>query len=146
MKTVKVLLPLSLLLLSGCVVGPNYQAPNAALPAKFSQGGQEQTDVTLNPWWEAFRDKKLNSLVAQGMGENLDVQQSLERIVEARANVIVAGAGGLPEVNVGGSATAEGQDGSFIGGGHTETKTLSAGSDASWLLDLFGQYRRAKES
>ncbi len=147
MKTAKVLLPLSLLLLSGCVVGPNYQAPNAALPVKFSQGGKaEAVEATLNPWWEAFRDKRLNSLVAQGMGENLDVQQSLERIIEARANVVVAGAGGLPEINVGGSATAEGQDGSFIGGRHTETKTLSAGGDASWLIDLFGQYRRAKES
>jgi outer membrane protein, multidrug efflux system len=147
MKIAKVLLPLSLLLLSGCVVGPDYQAPNAALPAKFSQGGHaENSNVTLNPWWEAFRDKKLNSLIAQGMNENLDVQQSLERIIEARANVIVAGAGGLPQVNAGGSATAEGQDGSFIGGGHTETKTLTAGADASWLIDLFGQYRRAKES
>lgn len=147
MKTVKVLFPLSLLLLSGCVVGPDYQAPNAALPAKFSQGGSaEDANVTLNPWWEAFRDKKLNSLIAQGMGENLDVQQSLERIVEARANVVVAASGGLPQINAGGSATAEGQDGSFIGGGHTETKTLTGGADASWLIDLFGQYRRAKES
>jgi multidrug efflux system outer membrane protein len=147
MKTVKVLFPLSLLLLSGCVVGPNYQAPGAALPAKFSQGGQaEAAEATLNPWWEAFRDKRLNSLVARGMGENLDVQQSLERIIEARANVVVAGAGGLPQINAGGSASAEGQDGSFIGGGHTETKTLSAGADASWLIDLFGQYRRARES
>lgn len=151
MKTAKVLLPLSLLLLSGCVVGPNYQAPNAALPAKFSQGGHaEAANVTLNPWWEAFRDKKLNGLVAQGMGENLDVQQSLERIIEARAIVIVAGAGGLPELNVGGSGTVEGQDGSFRRnsgtGDHSETKTLSGGADASWLIDLFGQYRRAKES
>jgi multidrug efflux system outer membrane protein len=147
MKTAKVLLPLSLLLLSGCVVGPDYQAPNAELPGKYSQSAKSAGDsVTLNPWWEAFRDKKLNSLVAQGMNENLTVQQSLERVVAARANVIVAGAGGLPEVNVGASATASGTDGSFIRGGHTATKEVVGGGDASWLLDFFGQYRRAKES
>ncbi len=151
MKIVKALLPLSLLLLSGCVVGPDYQSPDAALPAKFSAGDKAASnDVTLNPWWEAFRDKKLNGLVAQGMDENLDVQQSIERIMEARANVIIAAAGGLPEINAGGSATAQGQDGSYLrnntGRDHTETKTLAAGGDASWLIDLFGQYRRAKES
>ncbi|WP_068954532.1 efflux transporter outer membrane subunit [Pararhizobium polonicum] len=151
MKIVKALLPLSLLLLSGCVVGPDYQAPNAALPAKFSQGGHaEASDVTLTPWWEAFRDKKLNSLVAQGLGENLDVQQSIERIMEARANVIIAGAGGLPQISASGSGSIAGQDGSYprnsSGRSHSETKTIGGGGDASWLVDLFGQYRRAKES
>ncbi len=151
MKTLKVLLPLSLLLLSGCVVGPDYQKPDAALPGKFSQGNQASSDVTLSPWWESFRDAKLNSLVDQGMNENLNVQQALERIIEARANVIVAASGGLPQINAGGAATAQGSDGSYLrdsasGGDHSQTKTLNAGADASWLIDLFGQYRRAKES
>lgn len=149
MKTLKVLVPLSLLLLSGCMVGPDYQKPDASLPGKFSQGNQASSDVTLNPWWQAFRDNRLNSLVTQGMNENLTVQQSLERIVEARANVIVAASGGLPQINAGGAATAQGSDGSYLrrqGSDHTETKTLNAGADVSWLLDFFGQYRRAKES
>ena len=150
MKFANALLPLSLLLLSGCVVGPDYQSPATTLPAKYSRDGSASTDVTLNPWWQAFRDPKLNSLVAQGMGENLDVLQALERITEARANVIIAGSGGLPQVNVGASATAEGSDGSFqrasTGSDHSSTKTIGGGGDASWLLDFFGQYRRARES
>ncbi len=151
MKIAKVLFPLSLVLLSGCVVGPNYQSPTAAVPAKFSQGGQaEAADVTLKPWWEAFRDRKLNGLVAQGLSENLDVQQSIERIIEARANVIVAASGGLPQINASGSASVAGQDGSSrVRAGqsdHSETKTIGGGGDASWLIDLFGQYARAKES
>ncbi|OJF96566.1 efflux transporter outer membrane subunit [Pararhizobium antarcticum] len=153
MKIANVLFPLSLLLLSGCVVGPNYQSPDAALPGKFSEGNARVADdVTLSPWWQAFRDKKLNSLVAQGLAENLDVKASMERIVEARANVISAGAGGLPQLNSGASASRQGSDGSFArrssvtGNDHSESSTLTAGLDASWLLDFFGQYRRAKES
>jgi multidrug efflux system outer membrane protein len=151
MKIANVLFPLSLLLLSGCVVGPNYQSPDAALPGKFSAGNTHAADdVTLSPWWQSFRDKKLNSLVAQGLAENLDVKASMERIVEARANVVAAGAGGLPQLNGGASATTQGSDGSFArrssGNDHSETTTLAAGLDASWLLDFFGQYRRAKES
>ncbi|QRM56545.1 efflux transporter outer membrane subunit [Sinorhizobium sp. BG8] len=146
MKIIKAALPLTLLLLSGCVVGPDYQAPDTALPAKFSESGSKPTpNVTLNPWWEAFRDKKLNSLIQQGMNENLSVLTSLERIVEAQANVVAAGAGALPQINGSGSATASGEDGKPVNG-HTQTKQMNAGVGASWLLDLFGQYRRAVES
>lgn len=153
MKFAKVLLPLSLLLLSGCVVGPTYQTPGAALPAKFSQSSKATADnVTLNPWWESFHDKRLNSLIAEGMNQNLSVQQSLERIFAAQANVVVAGAGGLPQLNASASGQASGSDGSYLarssasGNGHTQTKSLNSEGTASWLLDLFGRYARARES
>lgn len=151
MKTTRTLLPLSLLLLSGCVVGPDYQSPQTALPAKFSESKATSGEsVTLNPWWESFRDRRLNDLVHQGMGENLTVQQALERINAAEANVVLAGAGGLPSLTGTGSARAGGQDGSYLqrttGRDSTSTKSLNAGLDASWLLDFFGQYRRARES
>ncbi|MCD2183223.1 efflux transporter outer membrane subunit [Rhizobium sp. TRM96647] len=151
MKIVKSLLPLTMLLLSGCVVGPDYQAPDTALPGKFSEAaGKSAGDTTLDPWWENFRDKRLNELVSRGMNENLDVLQSLERISEAQANVILAGAGGLPQINAGGNATASGQDGSLLqrqsGVWHTQSKDLAGSAGASWLLDFFGQYRRARES
>ncbi|MCF3638353.1 efflux transporter outer membrane subunit [Rhizobium sp. TRM95111] len=152
MKIAKSLLPLTLLLLSGCVSGPDYKSPDAVLPAKFSEssGKSAPDNVTLTPWWESFRDKRLNALIADGMNENLDVLQALERITEAQANVIVAGAGALPNVNGNGSATAEGQDGTYLkrtsGSEHAETKTLSGGLGASWLIDLFGQYARAREA
>ena len=75
---------------------------------------------------------------------------SIERIIEARANVIVAASGGLPQINASGSASVAGQDGSSrVRAGqsdHSETKTIGGGGDASWLIDLFGQYARAKES
>ncbi len=151
MKIVRSLLPLTMLLLSGCVVGPDYQAPNAALPGKFSEAaGKSAGDTTLDPWWENFRDKRLNDLVARGMNENLDVLQSLERISEAQANVVLAGAGGLPQINGGGNATVSGEDGTLLkkqsGSMHSQTKNLAGSVGASWLLDLFGQYRRARES
>ncbi|WP_460928251.1 efflux transporter outer membrane subunit [Shinella zoogloeoides] len=141
MNFTRTLFPLSMLLLSGCVVGPDYQKPDAALPAKFTESKAASAEnVTLNPWWESFRDKRLNDLVHQGLGENLSVMTALERIEAAQANVIIAGAGGLPDLGVGANATAQ--------GGHNSVskKTLSAGADSSWLLDFFGQYRRAKEA
>ncbi|KQS64709.1 nodulation protein NodT [Rhizobium sp. Leaf371] len=150
MKIAQALLPMSMLLLSGCVVGPDYKTPADNLPAKFSKADAPAANVTLNPWWQSFRDKKLDSLVAQGMNQNLDVQQSIERIIQARANVVIAGADALPALNGSASGNVQGSDGSYLrrtsGISHTETKSLDSGLGASWLLDLFGQYRRARES
>ncbi|MFC6446546.1 efflux transporter outer membrane subunit [Shinella zoogloeoides] len=141
MNFTRTLLPLSLLLLSGCVVGPDYQKPETALPAKFTESKATSAEnVALNPWWEAFRDKRLNALVHEGLGENLSVMTALERIEAAEASVTIAGAGSLPSLGVGANATAQ--------GGHNaqDRRTITGGADASWLLDFFGQYRRAKEA
>ncbi|RFZ84049.1 efflux transporter outer membrane subunit [Shinella sp. WSJ-2] len=151
MNFTRTLFPLSMLLLSGCVVGPDYQKPETALPAKFSESKSASADnVTLNPWWESFRDKRLNDLVHQGMNENLTVLQALERIDAAEANVIVAGAGALPSLGASAEGNVSGRDGSYLRrtttSDHSESKSISAGLSASWLLDFFGQYRRQKEA
>ncbi|WP_313193654.1 efflux transporter outer membrane subunit [Shinella zoogloeoides] len=153
MNFTRTLFPLSMLLLSGCVVGPDYQKPDTALPAKFSESKAASAEnVTLNPWWESFRDKRLNNLVHEGMSENLSVLQALQRIEAAEANVIVAGAGSLPSIGASADGTVSGQDGSYLrrtsttGASHSESKSISAGASASWLLDFFGQYRRSKEA
>lgn len=157
MKIAKSLLPLTMLLLSGCVVGPDYRTPEAALPVKFSESAAKSAgDVTLNRWWENYHDKRLNALVEQGMNQNLTVLQAMERITEAQANVVLAGSGAWPQISANASATVAGQDGSLLraqssapgvtGPSHTQSKTLAASGSASWLLDMFGQYRRARES
>lgn len=151
MKIARSLLPLTMLLLSGCVVGPDYNTPDAAVPGKFSESSAKSAgDTTLDPWWEDFRDKRLNEFVAQGMNENLNVLTALERISEAQANVVLAGSGAWPQINASADATADGQDGEFLqrttGSRHTNQQSLSAGAGASWLLDMWGQYKRARES
>jgi len=135
------LLALTAAVLSSCMVGPNYKPPHASLPAHYSEAARKPADeLPLKPWWQAFKDKRLNALVDEGMNENLGVRAALERITEAQANVVIAGAGALPQVDTAAAATVAGAS-----KGRTTT-TLTAGLGASWLLDFFGQYRRAKES
>lgn len=137
--------PALLLLLAGCVSGPDHAPPEMPLPAKFGEGGTRSNgDVATAQWWTAYRDKQLDSLVARGLDQNLDVLQSLERINEASANVTVAGAGGLPSLDLGASHAVAGE----MGSKRTEigaTNTTGGEASFSWLLDFFGQYRRAKE-
>lgn len=146
MVSIRIAAPALLLLLAGCVSGPNHTPPEMALPAKFGEGGKNSAgDVTNVQWWTAFNDRMLNGYVNAGIGQNLDVQQALERINAANSNVTVAGAGGLPSLVVGGSHTVSGQGGNLrttVGA----TNTTAGDVNVSWLLDLFGQFRRSKES
>lgn len=138
--------PLVLLLLASCVSGPEHTPPQIALPQKFNEGGKDSVgDVTAKAWWPAFNDKRLNTYVDQGLSQNLTVLQAIERITAAEADVIAAGAGARPSLEGGASHSVSGQGGELRttrGALHTSTGGLSA----SWLLDLWGQYRRAKES
>jgi multidrug efflux system outer membrane protein len=151
MLSIRIVAPLTLLLLSGCVVGPDHTAPEIALPGKFAEAkATSNGDVSQVAWWKAFNDSRLNGYVQQGLNQNLDILQALERINAAQANVTIAGAGSLPSLDLSASSTTTGQ--------HTKTvhpsestsfarQTVSGGSaDASWFLDLFGLYRRSKES
>lgn len=151
MTSIRVAAPLVLLLLSGCVVGPDHTPPQIALPAKFGEGSKTSNgDVAKNAWWTAFNDSRLNGYVDQGLGQNLDILQALERINQAQANVVSAGAGSLPSLDLASQAERSGsKDIGGNGGAAAATDprtTVSGGLSASWFLDLFGLYRRSKEA
>lgn len=116
------------------------------LPAKFEEGSNKSNgNVVTAEWWTAYRDKRLDGLVAHGLSENLDVLQALESINAASANVTVAGAGGLPSLTVDASHTLSGEKGRLRTTVGT-TNTTGGEASLSWLLDFFGQYRRSRES
>jgi multidrug efflux system outer membrane protein len=145
MLSIRVSIPLTMLLLSGCVVGPDHTAPEIQLPGKYAEGGKSSNgDVSTVAWWNAFNDSRINGYVNTGLAQNLTVLQALERINQAQSQIIVAGAGALP------SLTASADHGISETKGSLRdvpvTNTTSGGLSVSWLLDLFGQYRRSQES
>ena len=149
MPSIRVAAPLLMLLLSGCVVGPDHETPATALPVKFSEGSTKSVgDVTLAPWWTAFNDRRLNGYVDRGIDQNLSVLQALERINAAQASFDAADAGAFPQLNGSLSQTTSEQTGrgSLSSRSDDTTSTSTAALNASWILDLFGQYRRSKES
>jgi outer membrane protein, multidrug efflux system len=135
-----------LLILSGCVSGPDHKPPVMPLPEKFSEGdAQSSEDVTSLAWWTAYNDSKLDSFVVRGFAQNISILSSIEMTNAASSQVTLAGAGGLPSLAVSATDTIHGESGALrTENGHSNT---SGGNlTASWLFDLFGQYRRARES
>jgi len=147
MVSIRAAAPLVMLLLSGCVVGPDHTAPEITLPSKFAEGSVKSNgDISTDQWWTAFNDSRLNSYVKQGLDQNLDILQAMERINQAEADVISAGAGGLPSLALGSGVTRSGTRVMSGSGGTIPRTTASAGLEGSWLLDFFGLYSRSKQA
>lgn len=80
MLFIRAALPLTMLLLSGCIVGPEYKAPEIQLPSKFSEAAKTSNgDVATVAWRSAFNDSRLNGYVKSGLSQNLTVLQVIER-------------------------------------------------------------------
>jgi len=129
------------LLLAGCSsLGVDYQAPTMALTSSYAQstGTAAATVTPATAWWTSLGDKTLDSLVEEGLAQNLTVAQAIEAVGAARATARVNGVSYDPSV----SASASASSGGTIGSGTTATN--SASIDASWELDFFGTARRNK--
>lgn len=125
-------------LTAGCTLGPNYKKPANDLPT--GKDAQDFAVFTQQNWWTMFGDPVLNQLEETALAYNWDLQAAIARVDQARADVAIAGADQLPTVSGG---LSSGREGNAAGSGES---TSRAGLSASFELDLWGKYRRAKES
>lgn len=146
------------LILTGCAVGPDYQTPQPALPAHFSEPVSSSTAtnspmVPVDDWWTIFQDKTLDALMQEAARSAPDLAMADARIREARALRRLAYADQYPTVNAGGlynrnHGSLNVPIGVPPGGlGPDENSDLwQAGFDASWEIDVFGGIRRQVQS
>jgi outer membrane protein, multidrug efflux system len=138
---------LIVMLLSGCMVGPNYHRPAVQTPPAYrdlSENPQLQAQTASYadlPWWQVFQDPKLQELIRIALKQNYDLQTASERIVAARAELAITRSALFPQVQ--GNAN-------FIGGQENTDQTrfnfLTLTADAAFQLDFFGRLRRATEA
>jgi len=128
--------------LTGCMMGPNFQTPRAAVPQGFigdQPASQAQPYVSGDPvdpaWWNSFNDPELTRLETEAVAQNLDLQIATQRLLEAEAQAQITGANLYPDLSGAASFTREGPSkegifnafGSSIGGG----ASTNAGSVAN---------------
>ena len=136
-------------LLSGCVVGPDYQKPFLAMPASWSdqKPARPARPPQLSQWWQRLRDPQLNTLVDEAVAGNLDVATAKAKIRQARASYRQSAGTLFPTADGSGSATRNKSAATTTGGGASDAYGYyQAGFDASWELDLFGANRRGVEA
>ncbi len=143
----------AIFLTTGCtMVGPDFVKPEAPVAAEWmeSRDPEIKTETSdYRQWWAAFNDPVLSNLVETAYRQNLSLQISGLRILQARAQLGVVVGNLYPQLQ-------QGQGGvGYSSISENAPNTLNAddsywqsnvGFDAAWELDIWGKYRRAVES
>jgi NodT family efflux transporter outer membrane factor (OMF) lipoprotein len=142
-----------LFLCDGCLVGPDFSAPSAAVAEKWLEAENpsvETRNQEYRDWWTVFHDV-LNRLIEIAYNQNLTLVSAGTRVLQARAELGVAIGEFYPQLQQGnGSVT-------YIRPSHADTTEFplgitrnfwrdSLGLTVNWELDFWGRFRRAIES
>src|SRR5215813_8579701 len=88
-----VLLVPVLLVLAGCMVGPDFRRPKTAVSPTWQEAADPRVSTaaaTYRSWWTAFNDPALDRLIQHAYRENLSLRQAGVRVLQARAQLGVA--------------------------------------------------------
>lgn len=138
-----------LLNLGGCtMLGPDFQTPEARVPARWSG---EESELFKKPtkedsvaWWREFDDPMLDELIELAYNQNLTLRSAGLRILEARAQLGLVKGSLYPQlqelngdlVTIGTTGPAEDR----------YYNAASLGFDVGWEIDFWGKFRRSIES
>ncbi|ROL69531.1 RND transporter [Pseudomonas chlororaphis] len=149
-------LSLSLLLLSACAIGPDYQRPGVAEPAQYKEAqGWRQANpsdsLARGAWWELYGDQQLNGLIDKLNSANQTVAQSEAQYRQARALVRSARGAFLPSVDLSAGKTRASQGTGSSSSGLSSSSsgirdTYNAQLGVSWEADIWGKLRRGLEA
>jgi len=138
-----------LLALCACKVGPNYKRPTLNVPDQYrglapdattqQAGGGEQFGEMK--WWAVFQDETLQALIKEALANNYDLKIAATRVLQANANLGITRANQFPSVNGSFGITNE-RNQLYPNSPTFDTAALSL----SYIVDFWGQYRRATEA
>jgi NodT family efflux transporter outer membrane factor (OMF) lipoprotein len=147
----------ALALLSGCMVGPDFQRPAKPTSQHYDVDAEQRLagagaasgqhvdfDKKIDgDWWQVFGSAKLDQVMQQAIAGNLDLDAADATIAQADEAVAATGGALLPQVDIG----AQGGRHHAPGAGGLSTANLYAiGPRVSFDFDLFGGTRRAVEA
>ena len=135
---------LASVVLSGCVLGPDYQRPDSSVPLEFrhTPGWKVAQPAELSSavaWWSLYQDATLADLLKQLEASNQNLRAAEAAWREARALVGGSRSALYPQ--------ATGQVGtSRTGNDQGVNKSNEVALGLSWQLDMWGQVRRQVEA
>jgi len=141
----------ALVLLSGCMLGPDYKRPELAVPDQYRFNlprAELSPSAADTAWWQQFGDPQLNALIDEALANNLDVIAAAARVDQFYGALGITRSALFPQV------------GADLNGGRQRASTMTAAGApginpynsvqaavlASWEIDLFGRTRRLTEA
>jgi len=126
-------------------------APEVAAPDAWHSeltNGLTSGDADLTRWWTLFGDATLNDLIERAAGNNLDLEISYQRVIEAQALRGIAAANRWPDIDGFGSALIQETSDRInpLPGNQGSSDRYSLGANSIWELDVWGRVRRLIEA
>jgi NodT family efflux transporter outer membrane factor (OMF) lipoprotein len=152
-----------LLLLSGCMVGPNYKTPLAIMAPSFKEAtptsfaeqdgwkpGQPSDTKLKGDWWTLFQDARLNELEAQVDTANQSLKSAEANFRAARAQIGYARSYEAPTIGVEPSIAAVRNSANepYFNGtlANSGEGNFALPVDLNYEIDLWGRIRRGVTS
>lgn len=147
--------PAVALLATACSLGPDYRRPVVDIPPAFAATpATARAAWPSERWWEGFGSRELDALITVARAANQDLAAAAARIVQADAQVRIAGAPLLPAVNGTavydytrqGTGSSRGRSSGFTSFGtggqrYFDFRTYSAQLQVTYDVDFWGRNR-----
>jgi multidrug efflux system outer membrane protein len=139
-------------MLGGCSLIPEYQRPEAPMPAQYPQGGvyrlaQAGNSDPASDWQQQFHDPALQQLIRDALVNNRDLRVAALNVEAFQAQYRIQRADLFPAVSATGAGKRQKLPGDVTGTGKSAiTSSYSATLGLSaYELDLFGRVRSLSE-
>jgi len=144
------------LMLTSCMMGPNYKRPEVDTPQTWRFEDEKAKDVANTAWWEQFNDPALNDLINTALKENKDIKIAAARVEEFIGRYGTTRAALFPQIGAG-AAYGRQRVSELTGpspladvpGPNQPNPTFNSSElflNAVWEIDLWGKLRRATEA
>jgi len=146
-----ILIGFTILTLGACVT-KKYTRPEVGSAGLYRDNNTTDTTTMADlPWKSLFSDTTLQSLIQQGINQNLDLKQAIERIKISDAALRQSRAAFLPSLQADVSVTdnkASAAAQNFPAGINInlETQTYKAALSTAWEADIWGKLSSAKRA
>ena len=154
-RTLAALALLACAMLSGCLLGPDYQRPPLDVPPSYRDeaAAGSAAQPLDREWWKLFGDPALTALEEQARDANQDLQLAIARVAEARATARIAESDFFPVLTMDPSyerarlsANRPSTSSGASEGKSAHTTDIVVPFDLSYEIDLWGRVRRSFES
>ena len=122
-KSIYPLLLLSIILLAGCMVGKQYEQPEAPVNMSLRENPVSDTSELIK-WFELYQDTALQTMIKTTLDSNRDLLTAAARIEEARLQTAVIKANLYPKFDYSGQ----------VGGGKSGTDAQKVGTGIDGAL------------
>lgn len=138
------------LLLCGCVVGPDFVEPETELADSFIEAASDTFDsdpITMD-LWRSLDEAELDALIDRALLENTSIAQALATLNETRALSGLSIYSWFPTVGISsdGTRVSQSPQDPFVPPNAETTDRYRAGFDMAWEISLFGSLQRQTEA